>query len=677
MIVQNPRKSPQITQARAQRGLACLAVWLACAAIVAAQSVKLSWNPNPESDIAGYVVHYGTQSGNLTETKDVVGQVTTTTLEQLQPSTTYFFALQAYNTSGLYSDMTEQISHTTAAAAPTGPVIADSSGNTLPPAGATIDHGVVRVGAIGEARTFTLTNYGTTTLTGLRLVSNDPASLDFEISGIPYQLAPVRNGSFENDLQNWTASGSVRALSATARHGSKRVEFSYGNSANDGVLNQSFATRPGTTYRLEFEMGVLAFNTNSQWLRVALNGNSQSFSMNGAGGGAITWTPRSMEFTADSTSTTLSFQDISTVTNGIDMLLDDVRVTDLSAAAVEPVVSSLAAGKSLTFTITFKPGRGGSASPQFSLLTDNSATPLYEIAMSGTGAIGLDGWLSATGAAGGSAGNPDGDGLNNLLEYAFGTNPQSGQTGGVAAENGQVISRGTPAALVISDPENESNQFQGLFGRRKDHAMFGLRYQPQFSADLLTWQDATALPVTVAEDGEIEIVAVTAPDMIGGMPARFFRVGVSQRGPLTYQEWTAAHSLVDGDQGNADGDALNNLMEFAFGTDPKVAQASSAAESAGAVAGRGAPNVRVNGTPGTTGFEFNGIFCRRKDRTETGVEYRPQFSADLLTWQNATAAPAVLADDGEIEVVAVKAPETIGGQAVRFFRVGVNRMPDP
>jgi hypothetical protein len=654
-----------------------LAVWLACAAIVAAQSVKLSWNPNPESDIAGYVVHYGTQSGNLTETKDVVGQVTTTTLEQLQPSTTYFFALQAYNTSGLYSDLTEQISHTTAAAAPTGPVIADSSGNALPPAGATIDHGVVRVGAIGEARTFTLTNYGTTTLTGLRLVSNDPASLDFEISGIPYQLAPVRNGSFENDLQNWTASGSVRALSATARNGSKRVEFSYGNSANDGVLNQTFATRPGTTYRLEFEMGVLAFNTNSQWLRVALNGNSQSFSMNGAGGGAITWTPRSMEFTADSTSTTLSFQDISTVTNGIDMLLDDVRVTDLSAAAVEPVVSSLAAGKSLTFTITFKPGRGGSASPQFSLLTDNSATPLYEIAMSGTGAIGLDGWLAATGAAGGSAGNPDGDGLNNLLEYAFGTNPQSGQTGGVAAENGQVISRGTPAALVISDPENESNQFQGLFGRRKDHAMFGLRYQPQFSADLLTWQDATALPVTVAEDGEIEIVAVTAPDMIGGMPARFFRVGVSQRGPLTYQEWTAAHSLVDGDQGNADGDALNNLMEFAFGTDPKVAQASSAAESAGAVAGRGAPNVRVNGTPGTTGFEFNGIFCRRKDRAETGVEYRPQFSADLLTWQNATAAPAVLADDGEIEVVAVKAPETIGGQAVRFFRVGVNRMPDP
>ena len=207
--------------------------------------------------------------------------------------------------------------------------------------------------------------------------------------------------------------------------------------------------------------------------------------------------------------------------------------------------------------------------------------------------------------------------------------------------------------------------------------MFGLRYQPQFSADLLTWQDATALPVTVADDGEIEIVAVTAPEMIGGMPARFFRVGVSQRGPLTYEEWTVAHSLADGDQGNTDGDALNNLMEFAFGTDPKVAQASSAAESAGAVAGRGAPNVRVNGTPGAAGFEFNGIFCRRKDRAQTGVNYRPQFSADLITWQDATATAAVLADDGEIEVVAVRAPDSIGGEAPRFFRVGVLRGPNP
>ena len=49
-------------------------------AVASAQSVKLSWNPNPESNIAGYIIYYGTESGNLTEFIDV-GNKTTTTLE--------------------------------------------------------------------------------------------------------------------------------------------------------------------------------------------------------------------------------------------------------------------------------------------------------------------------------------------------------------------------------------------------------------------------------------------------------------------------------------------------------------------------------------------------------------------------------------------------------------------
>ena len=67
----------------------------------------------------------------------------------------------------------------------------------------------------------------------------------------------------------------------------------------------------------------------------------------------------------------------------------------------------------------------------------------------------------------------------------------------------------------------------GLFSRRKYHADVGLDYRPQFSADMIHWQDAEAQPVALADDGEIELASVEAPDEIDGMPARFFRVGIS------------------------------------------------------------------------------------------------------------------------------------------------------
>jgi hypothetical protein len=37
------------------------------------------------------------------------------------------------------------------------------------------------------------------------------------------------------------------------------------------------------------------------------------------------------------------------------------------------------------------------------------------------------------------------------------------------------------------------------------------------------------VPVVLTDDGEIEVVSVTAPATIQGLPARFFRVGVEHR----------------------------------------------------------------------------------------------------------------------------------------------------
>jgi hypothetical protein len=656
------------------------ACWLVLAAAVSAQGVKLAWNPNPENNVAGYILHYGTQSGNLTEFTDV-GNKTGTTLEGLPLGVTHYAAVQAYNTLGLMSDLSEEISFVPRIKPPV--LVKNPSGLIQPDIGNSLDFGIVRVGALAETRSFTLTNTGTTPLTGLRILLDGATARNFPVSGFPMQPVFARNGSFEEDFSGWSRSGNVRPYEVDPTPAGRKVaQFSAENQPNNGVLSQTFNTIPGTTYQLAFEMGVLSYNLNPQKLRTTLRGQttllSNEFSMTGTGDG-IVWSSRSLDFTADSAQTTLEFRDVSSFTMNVDLLLDHVRIIDPAPvpAIVGPLVTSLAPGQSATFSVTFRPTSSGARSGWLRVEADHVSVALFESSLGGLGSVQFESWLAEQGLAGAgdetiAPDKPDHSGLNHLQQFAFGIPPKGPAGGAVAAANGQLVARGTPAARVLTGTAFE---FQGLFGRRKDHAMLNLRYIPQFSADLIHWVDATAMPVAIGDDGEIEVVSVTSPDLIGGKPARFFRVGVDTAVARSFQQWLADHAADGGAFGNPDGDALNNLMEFAFGTDPKVAQSRSAAEKSGLIAARGAPSVRVFGSTGAPDFEFNGLFCRRKDRATTRLTYRPQFSPDLITWQDATASPETIADDGEIEVVAVRAPASIGGKAPRFFRVGVEHQP--
>ncbi len=143
------------------------------------------------------------------------------------------------------------------------------------------------------------------------------------------------NGSFESDFNGWTASGAQHIQSTApyvATAGSKLIGFNGANLTPNAVLSQSFATTPGITYTLEFDLGVLAFNTNSQTMQVAVIGTasllSRTLTVFGVGGGINHWVPQNFNFVADSSLTTLRFTDQSTSTQGLDMTLDNVRVTD-------------------------------------------------------------------------------------------------------------------------------------------------------------------------------------------------------------------------------------------------------------------------------------------------------------------------------------------------------------
>ena len=79
------------------------------AARLEAGSVTVAWDPNPEANIAGYTVYWGTQSGVYTSSRAVTG-ATSLTVTNLTDGRTYYFVVQAYNTAGLRSDYSLEVS---------------------------------------------------------------------------------------------------------------------------------------------------------------------------------------------------------------------------------------------------------------------------------------------------------------------------------------------------------------------------------------------------------------------------------------------------------------------------------------------------------------------------------------------------------------------------------------
>jgi hypothetical protein len=77
--------------------------------VPASYSVALGWVASPSTDVTGYRVYYGTASGNYTASISL-GTVTAATVPGLAAGVTYFFAVTAFNASGLESDLSNQMS---------------------------------------------------------------------------------------------------------------------------------------------------------------------------------------------------------------------------------------------------------------------------------------------------------------------------------------------------------------------------------------------------------------------------------------------------------------------------------------------------------------------------------------------------------------------------------------
>jgi hypothetical protein len=97
--------------------------------------VTLVWDPNTETDLAGYKLYYGTSSGSY-QGSVVVGNRTSTTLSGLLEGQIYYFAATAYDFSGNESGFSNEVS--TAIADVTPPVISAVAASNVTSSAATI-----------------------------------------------------------------------------------------------------------------------------------------------------------------------------------------------------------------------------------------------------------------------------------------------------------------------------------------------------------------------------------------------------------------------------------------------------------------------------------------------------------------------------------------------------------
>jgi len=121
--------------------------------------LSISWNPNPESDVAGYKVSWGYSTGNYGTTVDV-GNQTQYNFVPPDPTQQYHFGIQAYDSAGLQSPYSSDVVWTPTVSGP--PTATTGNATVITANGATLNGTVNPMGSTVTASF----QYGRTTTYG-------------------------------------------------------------------------------------------------------------------------------------------------------------------------------------------------------------------------------------------------------------------------------------------------------------------------------------------------------------------------------------------------------------------------------------------------------------------------------------------------------------------------------
>lgn len=202
-----------------------------------AASVRIDWNANSETDLAGYKVYYGTQSSTYTQTVDV-GTATTYTIGGAQTGATYYIAVAAYDTAGNESTKSSQQS-----------AYVPVPDTTPPTGGVSINGGAART----TSRTVTLSLNAADsagTVTGMR-ISNDGVTYAAEVAYATSCSWTLTSGDgiktvyvlFKDSAGNWTSTAATDTIELRLDSDGDGMpdawETTYGlsTSANDATID--------------------------------------------------------------------------------------------------------------------------------------------------------------------------------------------------------------------------------------------------------------------------------------------------------------------------------------------------------------------------------------------------------------------------------------------------------
>jgi hypothetical protein len=111
-----------------------------------------------------------------------------------------------------------------------------------------------------------------------------------------------------------------------------------------------------------------------------------------------------------------------------------------------------------------------------------------------------------SGAAALKTADPDGDGMKNLEEFAFGLNPMSSDVVPLVVTGGTLVKRGVPTITLVGTGNQQRLRVQLV--RRQAGSQTPPTYVVEFSDDLINWTPATNAAMVLAAAGGYEAVSV-------------------------------------------------------------------------------------------------------------------------------------------------------------------------
>ena len=223
--------------------LALVAVTLVGAAPAQAGSAGLSWtapttntNGTALTDLGGYKLHIGTASRSYTQNIDV-GKLTNYQASNLTDGSTYYFAVTSYDTAGLESGYSNEVSKVLPAAPITYTITATAS------AGGTIT-------ATGNTSTSTVTS-GTSTITSVTVTSG---------ANQAFAITPATGYSVSGVLLDGASIGAVTSYTCSAVKANHTITASFAAAtatppltSSSTWLNQAIAAQSGS-FTASFDM---------------------------------------------------------------------------------------------------------------------------------------------------------------------------------------------------------------------------------------------------------------------------------------------------------------------------------------------------------------------------------------------------------------------------------------